>query len=43
MKCECKKCGLQWESVVDPPKVCPKSKNYDWREPRKRGKRKGDA
>ena len=36
MKCECRKCGLKWESVVDAPRVCPACKSYKWQEPRKR-------
>ena len=35
-KQKCKKCGLEWESVVESPKVCPRCKNYKWREERKR-------
>lgn len=36
MKCECKKCGFQWLSVIDEPRACPRCKSYRWREARKR-------
>lgn len=39
MKCKCKRCGYQWNSIEDkPPKVCPKCKSYEYQNDRKRGK-----
>ena len=35
-KCKCKKCGLEWASVVDKPKACPSCKSYNWQIERKR-------
>lgn len=40
MKCKCKKCGFDWDSVVDSPRACPRCKSYDWRKERVR-KQKG--
>ena len=38
VKCTCKRCGWQWESMVDKPKVCPACKSYQWQNEKKRGK-----
>jgi predicted Zn-ribbon and HTH transcriptional regulator len=40
MKCKCKRCGYQWESLYDDkPKVCPACKSYRWEMKRAKGKR----
>ena len=38
MKCRCVRCGHEWESVVEKPRVCPRCKSYEFDKPRKRGK-----
>lgn len=31
MKCKCRRCGYEWESITeDKPKVCPRCKSYRW-------------
>jgi predicted Zn-ribbon and HTH transcriptional regulator len=34
MKKQCKKCGYEWESRIEEPKVCPYCKQYDWNKQR---------
>lgn len=27
---KCKRCGHEWEAIVDSPKACPSCKSYKW-------------
>ena len=40
MKCKCKKCSYEWESIKDNPKCCPRCNSYSWNKPRVREKKK---
>jgi predicted Zn-ribbon and HTH transcriptional regulator len=42
VKCKCKRCGYQWESMsdTDKPRVCPACKSYRWDMERMKGGRK---
>lgn len=35
-KKKCLRCGYEWISLVENPKVCPSCKSYKWKEKRKR-------
>jgi len=40
MTCKCLRCGNEWESIKDNPKVCPRCKSYAWDKPRINEKKK---
>jgi predicted Zn-ribbon and HTH transcriptional regulator len=41
MKCKCVRCGHDWESVKEKPRVCPRCKSYGWQAPWRKKEVKG--
>ena len=35
-KCECQKCGYEWESRKENPKSCPECKTRNWDKDKKK-------
>jgi predicted Zn-ribbon and HTH transcriptional regulator len=36
-KCKCKRCGFEWEPLVEDPRACPRCKSYEWKTEKARG------